>query len=937
MAYNTNNPVGSTDPRDLFDNAGNMDKFENGPNPFYPDRFGVQKLSRSGMIENYNNMIDGQESAFSAAQSARESEFSSFLDSSGFVSLGNYTGGLGFTRYNEYMARGGFFYRPAPSSLPFTTTGTWDGADEDLFVLFSQDDVLRQDLAGDPKAGGGALLVGGSVVYVNSFAELMNIPTGSLVEGRTVSVLGTIFKFSSGSWEPITDVNAAIFGLHPDNTPVENSGAIDAALAYCAGRAKLYIPPVLHYIARTIELPSNTFIFSDGKDNIVFKMEGTVRRGEMLMVTGHRGVHKTNITIQGFGIDSNRDRWTVADNSSVYMDMTPTGAWYERNLAALSGSGLVVCNSSNVRVLDFKSIDAYSHCIDVTAPSDGRGQSSAVLYDPEPSYDVVIDDVVVSGHGDDGVTTHQSHDIFIDRVVSLGASGVKVQINANGVEIDDGSRDITVGTIKAFRCTHALSVQGHTDSPAPYNISVGSVTAINCVKAAQLTHTGWDSETDPSGISGGDGSGRSPTARCVSIDRILCIAPRQTEFFGVVELARGAISLQSYEDVRIGSIVCTDSVDDLAVGIDGVLPSTPLAPTAPFLVGTYGGRTRGVTIGQVVIRGFNDADVGVRLAPRYGKVIVGSLICENGPKTAFQDSTLADFGGTVSLLSYDVRGNHIGEGTVAIRHSGRAGSVIGPGTVVGYDVKVSGSSAADNSYVGEYNISDGPSDVRQLGYGAPATRLRVGNTIRSTTYLTGATLNTTSAGGAFAWYSTSGVDELNTSKMVIAASESSFRPGSDGVLSCGLSAFRWSQVYAATGTINTSDEREKEQIGVPSDVVLDAWATVEFAQYKFRDAVAAKGGGARWHIGVVAQRVKEAFESAGLDPFSLGVLCYDVWDDEYEETVSEDGAVVGRTLTTQAGERYGVRYDEALALEAALMRRTTRRLEERLAALESKG
>jgi len=92
-----------------------------------------------------------------AAALALAERTAELVGDTGFVSLGNYASGIEFTRYNEYMARGGLFYRPAPSSIPFTTTGTWVGADEGLFVLFSQDDVLRQDLA-DPDKG--AALVG---------------------------------------------------------------------------------------------------------------------------------------------------------------------------------------------------------------------------------------------------------------------------------------------------------------------------------------------------------------------------------------------------------------------------------------------------------------------------------------------------------------------------------------------------------------------------------------------------------------------------------------------------------------------------------------------------------------------------------------------------------------------------------------------------------
>lgn len=250
MAYNTNNPVGSTDPRDLFDNAGNMDKFENGPNPFYPDRFGVQKLSRSGMIENYNAMIEGQESAFNAAQSARDTEFATFLANSGFVSLGNYASGIEFTRYNEYMARGGFFYRPAPSSIPFTTSGTWTGVDEDLFVLFSQDDVLRQDLANstDPAKGAGipsynpsldypegsagkAIKNAGTnrVLYAESFVEL-NGQTPP--DGTQAMVRGCTFTRTSGTWIPTSPINPIIFGADPTAT-TDSAASIQAAASFC--------------------------------------------------------------------------------------------------------------------------------------------------------------------------------------------------------------------------------------------------------------------------------------------------------------------------------------------------------------------------------------------------------------------------------------------------------------------------------------------------------------------------------------------------------------------------------------------------------------------------------------------------------------------------------------------------------------------------------
>ena len=176
----------------------------------------------------------------------------------------------------------------------------------------------------------------------------------------------------------------------------------------------------------------------------------------------------------------------------------------------------------------------------------------------------------------------------------------------------------------------------------------------------------------------------------------------------------------------------------------------------------------------------------------------------------------------------------------------------------------------------------------------------------------------------------------------------SLRPNADGTALLGTGSARWSEIFAATGTINTSDEREKTSVGNPDDSLMRAWGKVNFKIFQFKDAVEKKGGDARLHVGVIAQQVIEAFESEGLDATRYGLLCYDKWDDEYEdvevvdapEIVAEDGTVthaqthIERRLVTPAGDRYGIRYEEALALEAAYQRWRMDKLE---AALIEKG
>lgn len=222
--------------------------------------------------------------------------------------------------------------------------------------------------------------------------------------------------------------------------------------------------------------------------------------------------------------------------------------------------------------------------------------------------------------------------------------------------------------------------------------------------------------------------------------------------------------------------------------------------------------------------------------------------------------------------------------------------------------------------------------------------------------------------------------------------------GADNVQSLGWSANRWSVVYAGTGSINTSDERAKDDISAIPDEWLDAWGAVEWVRYKFRDAVEAKGEAARWHVGLIAQRVRDVFAEQGLDAEAIGLLCYDQWEEEREPILEEgvtgqeefvaghedvvvgqemivvgeentgvlgpDGTPIFRAITEardvveqrpimemrdivvmvdtgetrvtlEAGDRWGLRYDECFAMEAAYQRRRMDRIEARLAALEA--
>lgn len=123
--------------------------------------------------------------------------------------------------------------------------------------------------------------------------------------------------------------------------------------------------------------------------------------------------------------------------------------------------------------------------------------------------------------------------------------------------------------------------------------------------------------------------------------------------------------------------------------------------------------------------------------------------------------------------------------------------------------------------------------------------------------------------------------------------------GADNSYNLGTVSKRWAQVYAANGTVNTSDAREKTDIRAldQTERAVALALKSQLCAFRWRDAVSEKGDGARIHFGIIAQQVAGAFRAEGLDPNHYGIFCQDKWEDE-------DGT---------SRDRMGVRYGELFA------------------------
>lgn len=176
-------------------------------------------------------------------------------------------------------------------------------------------------------------------------------------------------------------------------------------------------------------------------------------------------------------------------------------------------------------------------------------------------------------------------------------------------------------------------------------------------------------------------------------------------------------------------------------------------------------------------------------------------------------------------------------------------------------------------------------------------------------------------------------------------------PSVDNTYSFGTASLRISTVYAGTGSINTSDERDKTWRSGLSVAEYQAGLSVlnELGFYQWDDAIAEKGAaGARYHFGVRAQRVWGIFAGEGLvDPIdasgvpgetSYGFLCWDEWEEEVIPVLDDEGRPTGQTeLVRVAGHRYGIRPDELALFLIAVQARRQSELEARIAALETAG
>lgn len=117
-------------------------------------------------------------------------------------------------------------------------------------------------------------------------------------------------------------------------------------------------------------------------------------------------------------------------------------------------------------------------------------------------------------------------------------------------------------------------------------------------------------------------------------------------------------------------------------------------------------------------------------------------------------------------------------------------------------------------------------------------------------------------------------------------SSTGINPYTDNSYDIGNISYRWNDVYATNGTIQTSDERKKEYIEeIPYG--LEFANKLRPVQYKWKDYSAEEDGRViekthtRKHFGLIAQELKNTLEENNINTEDFAPYVYDAETDSY--------------------------------------------------------
>lgn len=367
--YATFNPIGSTDPKDLIDNAQNLDYLILGPALTYPDRRGVNRLSWAGIEASFSAAQAQRASDFNAAQTQRSTDFTEAQvqraadyaaseQSRGYENPVPYAYGIALTRVTQLVQYNSELYKAKAGTLPWTTTGVW--ATDSAKLVSVGDAALRQELASSI----GTSLVVDLAPYTGASQR-----TQSSRNRDAISVLDFAGVFVDG----ITDSTAGI----------------NAAIAWCfANNLRLFWPYAAYLAAGNLV----------GFHSISHYGNGVITRGANAFYISPSAAETNNLYLSPTGSDSNDG----LSSSFPRLTLIGAGAALEKFGPYLDGTWAVNLEAGTYSQSDF------------TFPSGLRGRNPVYFKGP-PSIHPASPTAIIDGGGTGafGINLNRENTVYL--------------------------------------------------------------------------------------------------------------------------------------------------------------------------------------------------------------------------------------------------------------------------------------------------------------------------------------------------------------------------------------------------------------------------------------------------------------------------------------------------------------------------------------------
>ncbi|MEK3800992.1 peptidase G2 autoproteolytic cleavage domain-containing protein [Bacillus sp. FSL K6-1234] len=316
--------------------------------------------------------------------------------------------------------------------------------------------------------------------------------------------------------------------VHVDDFGAVADGVTDCTQAFkdAIGEGNVEV----HFSAGTyvglIKVPSNCRLIGEGQGITIIKLPEETPAEEWVLTNTTHELGNEGIYVEGISLDWNKDR--------------------QGGLRAAGGIKSSCATFANVKYLwvkDCNAINAGLHGFDITAPSYDRSAEVYPNYTAQGCKYVWIDNCTASNYGDDGITTHYSEYVFINNCHCINPSGeahAEGVSNSNGIEVDDGSKNVWLFNNFTSGNSRGVEVKAHKLWPASRNVHITNHVSYRDTRSYDLRHIGHHLANEP----------WSDTARDVTLVNCTSIEPVYNNNV-YKDLSPRALVISAYQRVQI--------------------------------------------------------------------------------------------------------------------------------------------------------------------------------------------------------------------------------------------------------------------------------------------------------------------------------------------------------------------------------------------------